>query len=96
MHFDVDVIDFVDFPIADVPQHNAGLTFREAITCLEVFASSPHFTGLTITEFNPDHADEEGELAAAFVRGVAGALAGNESLRNRRGLKGVNGGDSGT
>ena len=96
MHFDVDVIDFVDFPIADVPQHNAGLTFREAITCLEVFASSPHFAGLTITEFNPDHADEEGELAAAFVRGVAGALAGNESLRNRRGLKGVNGGDSGT
>ncbi|MDQ3924047.1 MAG: arginase family protein [Actinomycetota bacterium] len=79
VHFDVDVIDFVDFPIADVPQHNAGLTFREAIACLEVFASSPYFAGLTITEFNPDHADEEGELAATFVREVADTLAGNQS-----------------
>jgi arginase len=79
VHFDVDVIDFVDFPIADVPQHNAGLTFREAIACLEVFACSPCFAGLTITELKPDHVDEEGELAPAFVRAVADALAGNES-----------------
>jgi arginase len=78
VHFDVDVIDFVDFPIADVPQHNAGLTFREAIACLEVFASSPYFAGLTITEFNPDHADEEGQLTLMFTRGVANALAGSE------------------
>ena len=72
----MDVIDFVDFPIADVPQHNAGLKFKQAIACLEVFASSPHFAGLTLTEFNPDHADEEGTLAATFVRDVADALAG--------------------
>ena len=74
VHFDVDVIDFVDFPIADVPQHNAGLTFREAIACLEVFASSSHFGGLTITEFNPDHADEEGVLAATFASELAVTL----------------------
>jgi arginase len=77
VHFDVDVIDFLDFPVADVPQHNAGLTFQNAISCLKVFASSPKFGGLVITEFNPDHADEEGELAAAFVRAVANALAGS-------------------
>jgi arginase len=74
VHFDVDVIDFVDFPVADVPQHNAGLTFEETIACLRTFAASPAFGGLVITEFNPDHADEKGELAAAFVRGVVGAL----------------------
>src|SRR3712207_7329596 len=33
VHFDVEVIDFVDFPVADVPQHNAGLKFVEAIAC---------------------------------------------------------------
>jgi arginase len=76
VHFDVDVIDFVDFPVADVPQHNAGLKFDEAIASLGVFAASPAFGGLVITEFNPDHADESGELAARFVRGVAGALGG--------------------
>ena len=74
VHFDVDVIDFVNFPVADVPQRNAGLTFREAIACLEVFASSSHFAGLTITEFNPDHADEESVLAATFASEVAVTL----------------------
>jgi arginase len=74
VHFDVDVIDFLDLPLADVPQHNAGLTFQEALACLEVFASSPRFAGLVITEFNPDHADEEGETAAALARGVVDAV----------------------
>jgi arginase len=74
VHFDVDVIDFVDFPIADMPQLNAGLTFRDAMVCLELFVSSPKFAGLIITEINPDHADEQGVLATAFVAGVAKAL----------------------
>ncbi len=76
VHFDADVIDFFDFPVADVPQHNVGLTFHDAFSCLKVFASSPRFGGLVINEFNPDHADERGELAAAFVLAVANALAG--------------------
>jgi arginase len=76
VHFDVDVIDFVDFPVADVPQHNAGLTFEDAMACLTVFAASPGFGGLVVTEFNPDHADEDGELAATFAEALAGALAG--------------------
>lgn len=75
VHFDVDVIDFFDFPVADVPQHGAGLTFQEAFSCLKVFAASSGFGGLVITEFNPDHADERGALAAAFVLAVADALA---------------------
>jgi arginase len=74
VHFDVDVIDFVDFPIADVPQINAGLTFRDAMTCLGVFVSSPQFAGLTITEFNPDHADEAGTLAVTFIDSVVNVL----------------------
>jgi arginase len=41
VHFDVDVIDFVDFPIADVPQINVGLTFEEAMACLTALAASP-------------------------------------------------------
>ena len=76
VHFDVDVIDFVDFPIADVLQHNAGLTFEEAMACLTVFAASPGFGGLVVTEFNPDHADEDGDLTATFAQKMTGALAG--------------------
>jgi arginase len=81
LHFDVDVIDFMDFPVADVPQFNQGLTFREALACLAVFAVSPAFGGLVITEFNPDHADEEGALAQTFVESLARALVGKETDR---------------
>ncbi len=54
----------------------AGLVERLESLGLEVFASSPRFAGLTITEFNPDHADEEGTLAAVFTSELAAALAG--------------------
>jgi len=75
VHFDVDAIDFVDFPAADVPQFNSGLTFTEAMESLGVFAASPRFGGLVVTEFNPDHADEEGALAAALAQGIADVVA---------------------
>lgn len=74
IHFDVDVIDFVDFPIADVPLFNKGLTFVEAIDSLAVFVASPQVAGLVITEINPDHMDEEGEGARRFVRELVRAL----------------------
>jgi hypothetical protein len=46
------------------------------MACLSVFAASPRFGGLVVTEFNPDHADEDGELAATFAQKMTGALAG--------------------
>ena len=68
------VVDHVDLPAADVPQHNAGLTLREAATGLRRFAASPSFAALTVTEFNPDHADEEGRVAAALAKTIAATL----------------------
>lgn len=80
LHFDVDVIDFTDMPIADVPQFKRGLMFQDAMACLAAFASSPKFAGLTVTEFNPNHADQEGVLAVTFLRALAQALAGNQPV----------------
>ena len=75
VHLDADVIDFTDCPIADVPQQGAGLEAREVISCLKVFVQSPKFSGLTITEVNPDHADEEGVLLRGFAASIAEVLA---------------------
>jgi arginase len=80
VHFDVDVIDFTDLPIADVPQFSQGLMFQEVMACLAVFASSPGFSGLTVTEFNPDHADQEGTYAVTFIEGLSHALSGKELI----------------
>jgi arginase len=76
VHLDVDVIDFLDLPVADIPLHNAGLAFDEAMACLAVFARHEGLAGLTITEFNPDHGAEDGSTADALVGGLVGALTG--------------------
>ncbi len=75
VHFDVDVIDFVDAPLADVPLINDGISFNEAFAALSVFAASPLFQSLTITELNPDHGAEDGSTVRRFVEALAEALA---------------------
>jgi arginase len=72
VHFDVDVIDFRDFPVADVP-HEHGLSFSEAIEILKIFISNPKFAGLVITEFNAER-DENGTLSRRFVNSVVRTL----------------------
>lgn len=74
VHFDVDVIDFTDMPVADVPQFSQGLMFSDVMACLTVFASSPKFGGLTITEFNPDHLGTEYADSVTFIEGLTNAL----------------------
>ena len=74
VHVDVDVMDSFDLAAADVPQHNAGLSFDEAMASLRVFVASPRFAGLVVTEFNPDRGDEEGSVASRLARGIAEAF----------------------
>jgi len=76
LHLDLDVVDFLDLPVADIPLHNAGLTFDEAMRCLTVFAAHEGLAGLVVTEFNPDHGAEDGSTTDALVRGLVAALTG--------------------
>jgi arginase len=73
-HFDVDVIDALDLPAADVP-HDAGLAFDETMGALDVFLASDKLAGLVITEFNADR-DADGTQAWRLVEAVANALEG--------------------
>ncbi len=76
VHFDVDAIDFVDFPIADdAYQRNQGLSIDDAMAALSVFAEDPAFGGLVITEVNPDHAVAEDDLLPRFVARLATSLS---------------------
>lgn len=72
VHFDVDVIDFYDFPAGDVP-HNNGLGFEDAMDALAIFTHSPKFGGLVITEFNADR-DPDEVLANRLVDAVVNSL----------------------
>jgi arginase len=71
IHFDVDVLSFVDFPIAENVRRCDGLKLEQAGLVLKRLAALPQWRGLTVTEVNPAHAPDE---AAAFAR-LNGVLA---------------------
>jgi arginase len=72
VHFDVDVMDSAEIPLADWPHYDA-LAFGDAMRCLRVFAGSPKLAALVVTEINPDH-DPEGLLVRQFVDAFVDAL----------------------
>jgi arginase len=67
VHFDLDVVDFIDFPAADFPTINAGLRLGEALAFIGEIGRHRKFAGLTVCEFNPDHVDEDHALVRTFV-----------------------------
>jgi arginase len=58
LHFDVDVLDESEFPVADV-LHSYGLSLVEAQAALRVFLQSPACAGFVMTEFNAERDPEE-------------------------------------
>ncbi|OLE37963.1 MAG: hypothetical protein AUG48_03120 [Actinobacteria bacterium 13_1_20CM_3_68_9] len=72
VHFDVDVMDSAEIPLANWPHYDA-LSFGDAMHCLSVFLGSPKLAALVVTEINPDH-DPEGLLLRQFIDAFADAL----------------------
>ncbi|MGZ4382408.1 MAG: arginase family protein [Gaiellaceae bacterium] len=72
VHFDVDVVDFTDFPLSENTGRNEGLGYDDAIRALRALLADPRLAGITITELNPDHAEPgalerfAADLGAAF------------------------------
>jgi arginase len=74
IHFDVDVIDFIDAPLSENTGRNEGLTLDQALRALRVFTAHPAFAALTITELNPLHGEADGATLERFVAGLVEAL----------------------
>jgi arginase len=66
VHLDVDVLEYVDFPIAENVRRAPGLKFDELSIVLPLLLGAPHFRALTITEVNPEHAPDSAEIFAAL------------------------------
>ena len=54
VHLDVDSIDPLMFPLANVPNFT-GVAFEQMMLALKVFLGSEKVAGLTVAEVNPDH-----------------------------------------
>lgn len=70
VHLDVDVVNFLDLPAADVPQYR-GLTLAQVTSAVTVMVRHPGFAGLVLTEFNPDHGEPDGSTARRLAAAVA-------------------------
>jgi arginase len=79
VHFDVDAIDFTDFPLSENTGRNRGLAYDEAIRALGVLLSSPRLVGLTITELNPDHTEDGTRSLEQLAEDLASALSGRRA-----------------
>jgi arginase len=75
VHFDVDVVDFVDQPLSENTGHNIGLPFDAACAALEALVAGAGFAGLTVTEHNPAHGAEDGSTTKALADALQRALS---------------------
>ncbi|WP_212999405.1 arginase family protein [Winogradskya consettensis] len=71
VHVAADVLAFARAPYADEPQPG-GLSLQELTGTLAVLTASPQFTGLALTNVNPDHVPDEPGLAPLIEALTAG------------------------
>ena len=75
VHFDVDTVDFTDLPLSENTGRNEGLSFEAAIRALKALLKTERLSAVTVTEFNPDHGEEDGSTGEALADGIARALS---------------------
>jgi arginase len=75
IHLDADVLDFVDFQLAENYRRNIGLRLQELMSALKELLKIPNWTVLTITEINPAHGEDDGSTLRTFSKKLAQILA---------------------
>ncbi|HEY2868928.1 MAG TPA: arginase family protein [Gaiellales bacterium] len=74
VHFDVDVVDFVDAPLSENTGRNIGVPLDAAFGALTAITADGRTQALTLSELNPHHASADPEALARLCAGLAGAL----------------------
>ena len=53
VHFDVDVLDALDLPLADIATYGTGMRLDHIAPLLETLIADPRVVGMTVVEANP-------------------------------------------
>jgi arginase len=75
VHLDVDVLDFLDLPLAENTRRENGLRLDQLMAALRPLVHMPQWSALTITELNPDHGEADGSTVRRVVDALADVLA---------------------
>jgi arginase len=81
VHFDVDVIDFVDAPLSEDTNRNLGVSLNAALATVTELLRDQRVRVLTVTELNPQHAAADPTALSRFVTGLSDALDPNTFAR---------------
>jgi arginase len=74
VHFDVDVLDFRDAPLAENIDREPGLALASAGRALSALLADARVTAVTVTEFNPHHGAPDGATTRRLVDVLARAF----------------------
>jgi arginase len=74
VHFDVDVLDFLDAPLAENTDRG-GLPLAAAGQALATLLADQRVSALTVTEFNPHHGAPDGATTRRLIDVLAEALS---------------------
>ena len=78
VHFDVDVLDALDLPLADIATYGTGMRLEHVGPLLMTLVADPRVVGMTVVEANPDH-DPDGTSVRRLLAALASALGGTIS-----------------
>jgi arginase len=82
VHLDLDVLDFVDTPLAENCRRNTGLRFDQLMTALRPLLCAPNWAALTVCELNPDHGESDGSTLRTFAGALSDVLAASPRWRS--------------
>ena len=76
VHFDVDLVDFLDAPLAENTDRGAAPSLRACEEALSELLRDARVRALTVTEFNPHHGSEDGSTTRRLLELLVTVLAG--------------------
>jgi arginase len=81
IHLDVDVLNYVDMPLAENIRRDPALSFDQLMAALRPLLLAPNWVALTITELNPDHGEADGSTLRLFAEALTDVLAATRLKR---------------
>jgi arginase len=78
VHFDVDVVDFLDAPLAENTDRGTAPSLAACAEMLTELLADARALALTVTEFNPHHGSPDGETTQRLREVLVNALSHSE------------------
>jgi arginase len=78
VHFDVDIVDFLDAPLAENTDRGMGPSLTACGEMLSELLADPRARALTLTEFNPYHGSEDGSTTQRLLEILVSCLGSSQ------------------